>query len=55
MASRLPSMWWQNQEAAATTEEAKDNEGEGDKRQEAAVSLAKTLTPSVSNLCGIVR
>lgn len=55
MTNLLPSMLWQDQEAAAATEEGKGNEGE-DKRQEAVVSLARTLKPSVSNfkaLCNL--
>lgn len=39
MTNPLPSMLWQNQEAAAATEEGKGNEGE-EVRQEAVVSLA---------------
>lgn len=41
MTNPLPSMLWQNQEAAAATEEGKGNEGEEEEvRQEAVVSLA---------------
>lgn len=58
MTNPLPSMLWQDQEAAAATEEGKGNEGEEeeDERQEAVVSLARTLKPSVSNfkaLCNL--
>lgn len=39
-----------NQEAAAATEEGKGNKGEEEEeRQEAVVSLARTLKPSISN------
>lgn len=57
MTNPLPSMLWQDQEAAAATEEGKGNEGEEeDERQEVVVSLARTLKPSVSNfkaLCNL--